>query len=119
MQSTIESDRPTTAPLVLEENTRRIISARLKPNAPARSFNPSIVDLSNNFDRSTDSPVIPTNSKPLEKTNSIVQRSYTDSHIRDTIPDTIVVHALPLEINEELPNQSKTPRRNSHGKVRT
>lgn len=114
MQSTIEPDRPTTAPLVLEETTRRPTSGRMKSNRP---FNPPVVDLSNNFDRPTDLSVIPTNSKPLEKKNPPVQRSYTDSHIRDSIPDSIVVHTLPSEIKEEIVDQSKIPRRNSQCKV--
>ena len=120
MQSTVESDRPITVPIAAEENTRRIISARNKTSAPARVFNPPVVDLLNSIDQSIDSSAVPCKPKPLESTTRpIVQRSSTDSNIPESFAESTVARSLPpMEIKEEIPTEAKPTRRNSHSKVK-
>lgn len=122
MQSTTESDRPITAPIAVEENTRPIISARNKCSAPARTFNPPVIDLLNSIDQSRDSSAVPCKSKPLESTTTrqIVQRSSTDSNIRESFTESFVARPPPppMEIKEEIPTEVKSTRRNSQSKVK-
>lgn len=113
MQSSVESDRPITAPIAAEENTRRMTSLRNKASAPARAFNPPVVDLSGNIDQPIDSHAVPCKPKPLENiTKHVAARS-----LAEYVPEPAVVRPPPVEIKEEIPIEKKPTRRNSQTKV--
>jgi hypothetical protein len=118
MQVLTEPYRPTTAPLILEENIRRTVSARIKSNTPSRALNPHVVDLSDNLSNFSFPQVQPTTS---ENDNPFMQEFYTDTSSRDHFLDTAVVTNRAVErttMTVTDQDESKILHRNSQSKVK-
>lgn len=119
-----EPYRPTTAPLVLEENIRRAISARIKSNIPSRSRNPRIIDLTDNFNNLTNSSSrFQLKSKQIsENDNQFRQDSYINtSSSCDQFFDSSIVINPTNETPRTIDNHEDEPKilhRDSQCKVK-
>ncbi len=94
MQSSIESNRPTTVPINLDEE---ICQTNMKTNQISRPLNPHLVNLADNFDDLTDSSIFQFKLPACESDNQFMQRSYTDTFLDSSIVKT----------SEETPDESK------------
>jgi len=83
--------RSTTAPVILEENIRQNISARIKSNTPSRFQTPRIIDLSENFGNLTNPSGFQFKPTIFENTNQSVEESYIDTSTLDPCLDSLVV----------------------------
>ena len=118
MQTSPEPSRPTTGLLILDEDVRRTVSARVKSNTPFRPLNPPVIDFSDSLDQLTNSSIFQFKSNLCDSDNQFMQQSYTDSSSREQFLDSSVVITPPVEVREKIPDEAKTLRRNSQSQVK-